>query len=304
MIRWALLGSLCILSSALASTAVPRVRSINLSEPQLDLITSFLASSYERYSHEKPVADVASATEVIDATAAGLGENGGLPILIKVHRRNTEGATLAQAELRLEVMEELPVVTDRLAESLVKQVPLEQTQNRHNVAMAENRKETRVGTEKVLGAKLWFGMPVARAANLNAIGAVQFDARFERQTYFFELGAGFIIPGPSSSPTSEGYGGVMAELGASKYLNDGDTAVYLGGGLMPRLIFSSMLDSPLSLAPFAQFGVMFDRASRMRLYADLRVAQNVIPLRLANGPTGNVRTAFPTEITAAMGVGW
>lgn len=304
-VRWAVLG-LVLLSPAWAATAVPRVRSINVGESQLNLITSFLASSYEKFGGAKVTSDLEGSTEVIEALAFGLGDDGGLPILLKVQRRSDVGVVLAQVELRIETMDDAPVVCDRIAEALVKQVPLETTMNRHNVVLAENRTRPRLGTEKVLGVKLLFGMPVARAANLNALGAIMFDGRFEKASYFFELGAGFLVPGPSGSPTSEGYGGIVIELGASKYLNSHDTAVYVGGGIMPRLIFSGgVIDSPLNLAPYGQAGVMFDRASRMRLYADLRVAQNVLPVRLSNSPGSTTpRVAYPTEITAALGIGW
>jgi hypothetical protein len=297
------LGTLVVLSSVLDTTAVPPVRSINVAEPQLQLITSFLTSSFEARSGSKAVNE--GATESLEAVAFGLGDDGGLPILLKVRRVNPAGEILASAELRVLSLDELPTVCDRLVESVIKAVPLPDTRNRHNVAMAETGVATRMGTEKVLGVKLWFGAPFAAQANLNTIGAIMFDGRFERETYFFELGAGFVIPGPSTSLTSEGYGGFLLELGASKYLSSGDTAVYAGAGLMPRLLLSGAInDSPLNLAPYGQFGVMFDRASSTRLYADLRVAQNIIPVRLNNGAGGVLRSAYPTELTAAVGIGW
>lgn len=298
-----MLGTLIVLSTALGATAVPPVRSINVPAPQLQLITELLTASVEAKGGGKVVTE--GATELIEAVAFALGDDGGLPILLKVRRVTATGEILADAELRIVAMDELPTVTDRLVETVIRDVSLPETRNRHNVALAETTVGARMGTEKVLGVKLWFGAPFARFANLNTIGAIMFDGRFEKETYFFELGAGFVIPGPSSSPTSEGYGGFLLELGASKYLNAGDTAVYVGGGIMPRLIFSGGLnDSPLNLAPYAQFGVMLDRSTSTRLYADLRVAQSVIPIRLASSASGSIRTAFPTELTAAVGVGW
>lgn len=63
-----------------------------------------------------------------------------------------------------------------------------------------------------------------------------------------------------------------------------------------------MPGSPFNLAPYGQVGLMVDRTSSMRLYADLRVAQNVLPVRVAS--LGVPRGAYPTELSGQIGIGW
>jgi hypothetical protein len=133
------------------------------------------------------------------------------------------------------------------------------------------------------------------------MGALGFDGRFEREKYFVEIGAGFILPGPGANKS---YGGVGADLGIDYFLTNADTAFYVGGGIVPRLIFSDGMNSPLNIAPYLQLGLLFDRSARMRLYADVRVAQNLLPIREnTSGSTTPIDT-YPTELTVQVGIGW
>jgi hypothetical protein len=79
---------------------------------------------------------------------------------------------------------------------------------------------------------------------------------------------------------------------------------------MPRLMSSSVTN----LAPYAQGGLMFFRESSTRLYLDLRVAQNVLPVGFNENSHYDSATdsytstpslrLYPTELTLHVGVGW
>lgn len=274
---------------------MPRVRSVNLGESELNLLSNALTASYERLSEGPLTTGIEDATEVIEALAYALGPGGTPPILLRLQRRDALGHVLAQAELRLDQLDDAPMAFDRLAEALIRRVPIESIQPHRPAGHA---------SRTILGVKLWFAAPLAAGYAFNALGALMFDARFERESYFLEVGVGVVVPGPSGAPNSYGYGGITAELGASKYLTRGDTAIYAGGGLQPRFLFSGdAFDSPLNLAPYGQLGLTLDRSASIRLYADLRLAQNVLPIRVPNAsriPQG----AYPTELSGQIGVGW
>src|SRR5690606_15838981 len=103
-----------------------------------------------------------------------------------------------------------------------------------------------------------------------------FDARLEAKSYFLEFGAGVLLPSSSAYESEEqlAYGGVVGEIGASYYLMHTDVSPYVGAGVMPRVLSAS----PANLAVYGQAGFMFFRTSSSRLYAELRVAQNVTPM--------------------------
>ena len=147
----------------------------------------------------------------------------------------------------------------------------------------------------------------------------RFDLRMESQDYFLELGAGFAVPtnmgavdcydsycGRSDelprtdSNTRHSYGGVFAEVGASYYLSDGNIAPYLGGGLIPSVVSTTAVEDPGGmLAVYGQFGLMLARESSSRFYAELRVAQHLVPIS-----TLDRNEVWPTELTLAAGVGF
>jgi hypothetical protein len=105
----------------------------------------------------------------------------------------------------------------------------------------------------------------------------------------------------------------MFEIGADHYLTANPTvAPYIGGGVSPRIYF---VPGGIGIAPYAQFGLMFMRLSKTRLYTDIRISQNLAPVRITdyddsydytgyyqNPPTEH--TYYPTEICFEVGIGW
>ena len=56
-------------------------------------------------------------------------------------------------------------------------------------------------------------------------------------------------------------------------------------------------------AVYGQFGVTFTRDSRSRVFAELRVAQNVIGFNNDFGTSGR-HSYYPTEFALQAGIGW
>ncbi len=64
----------------------------------------------------------------------------------------------------------------------------------------------------------------------------------------------------------------------------------------PRLIFGGSI---FNVAPYAQAGVVFWRQSSTRLFADVRVAQNLLPSAF-----DHATALYPTELTGQVGIAW
>jgi hypothetical protein len=159
-------------------------------------------------------------------------------------------------------------------------------------------------------------MPFASDIKLSPMLSVQFDGRWEADSYFLEFGAGMALPAEHSD--RRGYGGLFAEFGGSVYLGEEGSPLYVGAGLVPRLFFSSN-DGGVQAAVYGQMGVMFMRTSSTRLYAEIRLSQNALPVQFERTPTPTPPTPlgyqatysdastddkYPTELALQMGIGW
>lgn len=213
--------------------------------------------------------------------------------------RAADGAEKGRAELIAAGLDDAPPVCERLALALARGTSADQTLSRSNVTREEARVSAaphRRGAEKVIGLRTSFFRPVATGERIAPMGSLSFDARFEWDSYFFELGAGLLIPAAAlaSSSTESRYGGLISEIGAGAYLTGSDVAPYVVGGLAPRLIFSGTV---INFTPYVAFGLMGPRSASTRVFGEVRVAQNVLsPL------SGS--SALPTELGASLGIGW
>jgi hypothetical protein len=153
--------------------------------------------------------------------------------------------------------------------------------------------------EKLFGVRLALVMPQARQLETQASLLGQFDVRLEQRHYFVEIAAGFWLP--SDTNARQGLGGFVGHIGASYYLAQGSVSPYIGLGFSPRIFAGEWQGA--GLAVNAHVGVMFMRESSTRLYAELRVDQNLMRARRRGGDDG-MRDVLPTEISAAVGLGF
>jgi hypothetical protein len=227
------------------------------------------------------------------------GDDGTAKVIVTAVRAAATGTVLHRADLVIANFEDSPAACDRLVKAAIGGLTSEQTRDRHNVTIAEDRagNPPRTGAPKVIGFKASFAKPVGDSALYSPVGAVQFNMIFEREPFFIEIGAGVLLPANKPGANAANYGGVISELGGDYYLSEGDTAPFVGLGVQPRILTAGSI---INLAPYAQGGVMFWRQSHVRLYAEARVAQNVLPVAGADS-TG---TAYPTELSLQLGMGF
>jgi hypothetical protein len=209
-------------------------------------------------------------------------------------------------------MDDMEVVADRLVRSLIRRTPLEYTREIDNVTGKEARAPNRIFIEKVFGIRTAVVVPVAPDLETSAALLLQFDGRLEGSSYFLEFGAGLMLP--SDFDSDDGLGGVLAQLGANYYLTQTNVSPYIGGGLSPRLTFGDF--SGAGLTANGQFGLMFMRHASSRLYVEVRVDQNLLPLSRdtydddyyympgAMPPEDDDDAVWPTEFSLALGIGW
>jgi hypothetical protein len=221
---------------------------------------------------------------------------------------NVHGSPLYEVRETAISLDDMEVVSERLAAALYRRTPIEYTRTIDNITGREARKTNRLFLEKIFGARFGLLMPFARHLETQASLLAQFDARLEQHDYFLELGLGFWLP--SRTNAREGVGGFVMQLGGSYYLTHTSVSPYVGLGVSPR-IFVGEYEGP-GLSVNGQVGVMFLREASTRIYAELRVDQNLLKVHHADGsyyastPGGGLPATdmLPTELTLAVGLGF
>lgn len=224
-------------------------------------------------------------------------------IVLSAQLRDTHGRSLYEVRDTAFSLDDMELVTLRMAAALVHRVPVEAEGRLGASGLAgAQAPRKRVFSEKLFGVRFGLVMPWARHLETQASMLAQFDVRLEQRHYFVELAIGFWLP--SRTNANQGLGGWVGQLGASYYLSQGSVSPYVGVGVSPRLFAGEY--SGAGLAANAQVGVMLMRESSTRLYAELRVDQNLMRAR-QRGPSvadGGRETVVPTEISAAVGLGF
>lgn len=304
--------------SAFAAVMVLPVESTNLDPVQADAIGQMVASAYQIEKKERvvPPAQVRAAlaaggsyeeiagrlqaTEYLYVTAVRLDTR----IVISATRYAADGTMIYSAKITATGLDDVEPSSDRLARSLVHKRPPTDTRTLDNVTSTEGLPPKRVSTSRVAGFKGGFVYPIGWKERVRSMMSVGFDLRLEGEHHFLELGVGFAVPAGTESPFA--YGGLWSEIGASYYLTREVTSPYVGFGLLPRLMSKDVTN----LAAYGQIGLMFFRDASTRLYADLRAAQNLLPVGFSvcdpAVPYGGcgTRRLYPTEISLNIGLGF
>jgi hypothetical protein len=243
--------------------------------------------------------------EYVRMSALAVGQR----IVIQAHLYGATGQLVSTSKMTAETIEDMTVVSDRMARALFEGVDDEQVRTYKNVTLSEARPKSRMWSEKVTGVKTGVHMPFAKNADLSTALSLEFDMRLEQDKYFLEFGAGVVVPtelddecwDDEFSDCSAGKHGNIAsftaEIGASRFLTDGNVALYAGGGFIPRLALNG--NDIATASVYGQLGMMLPRESSTRFYTDLRVAQYVTTLHLDNN-----YKRHPTEISVHVGIGW
>ena len=317
--------SLVLSAPAYATVMVAPVEGTNLTPDDTEAISQMMASAYRMAQRDAvvPLAEARhaieqsgsvdraarqlGATEYVYATAVHLDTT----IVITATRYAVDGTPLHSVEMTATGLDDLEPTSERLAKALSSNEAIAATQTIDTVTKTEGRRPNRTWSEKVTGFKAGITYPIGWGHEISPMMNAGFALRVEGGEHFLEFGVGFILPAQASDDQQLSYGGVYGELGANFYLAHRSTSPYLGFGVMPRLMSSQQLTN---VAPYVQGGLMFFRESSTRMYLDLRVAQNVLPVGLGGGYQYDSATGtstalaklqlFPTELTLHVGVGW
>jgi hypothetical protein len=313
-----------------ADIAILPVNVTNLSSSQGDAIGAVMAQQYGAISKKQ----VIGPAKTRDALAA---DSGNIPaavkrlgvseyvvmnavalqtkILLEALLYNQAGSENFRAQMTAISLDDITEVSDRLARALIFRQPTTETINIDNVTEKETQEPNRVFSEKISGVKC--GMIYVPSSSILFEPMIYFgyNMRLEAKKYFLEFGATPLIPTNSHTGTNEEYyGGVYLELGGSYYLNTNFMSPYIGAGISPRVLFYGAVT--IGAAPYIQAGFMLMRFSSTRIYCDVRVAQNALPLNFettqetydpAMGYYTTTMTSkrfWPTEASFQIGIGW
>ena len=224
--------------------------------------------------------------------------------------RSADGNILHSVDVTAASLDDMEQVSQRIAKALVNRLALAETQTIHNVTKNEGKATNRTFVEKVMGLKTAFILPVASGLKFQPAMSLSFDGRFETDKGFLEFGVGFTLP-TLNDDDKIGLGGLFTEFGGSYYLMDQNVSPYIGAGVIPRIYWGSS-DGGVRAAIYGQAGVMFMRESSTRLYAELRVAQNILPFSRersfysydSGSSSSSSHDYYPTEFSLNVGIGW
>jgi hypothetical protein len=300
------------------------VKGTNLEPGEVDAIGQMVATAYQLEAKEAAIGP-ADAQKVVDETgsyqaaAAKLGAREyvyvtavqlNARIVITATRYGADGHYIYSAKMTAAGLDDVEPASERLAKALLHQQTTLEARTVDNVTTTEQRQPTRVTSQKVAGFKGSFTYPVGWNEPVAPQMSGAFDLRLESGMHFIEIGVGLTF---ATSDYRYSYGGLWGDIGGSFYLTEGSTAPYVGFGMMPRLM-SGDGSSIANLAAYAQGGLMFFRESSTRMYTDLRVAQNLLPVTFGGREvwdnttmtysTTDKKSLFPTELTVSVGMGF
>lgn len=233
-------------------------------------------------------------------------------IILTAALYSADGKELHRVRMTAASLDDIEPVAQRMARALHDRTSTDETQTIDNVTEREGQKKNRTFSEKVIGVKTSIEYPM-NGGNYPPALNFGFDTRLEGDSFFLEVGAGFLVSSSGGSDTDRSFGGIFTEFGADYYLTHTSVSPYIGAGVMPRLIGGEHVDIAANLAAYGQLGVMFFRQSSSRLYLDLRVAQNLTPWRGTTTTYSNtypyeteqtLGARYPTELMVEVGVGW
>jgi hypothetical protein len=287
-------------AASAAEVAVLPVHGTNITSGEAEAIGAILRDAYAEIAGRdvSESKDPSGAAEYIETSVIRLQTK----LVIRATLFAAGGTPVWTADITAASLDDVPPAADRLARALHERRDVAETQTLKNITKTETSAPNRVATEKVMGVKTAYIIPTGDTTYSQML-SIQFDGRFEGETYFLEFGAGFMVPRNDDEDVS--YGALFAEFGGSKYLTNESISPYIGIGVSPRIVFANDI---LGVAPYAQVGLMTMRESSTRAYIDLRIAQNVMPITEVTYDYDDYEEHreehYPTEITIALGMGW
>jgi len=160
-----------------------------------------------------------------------LGTLGQIVVLTVTKEGATPGSTVDSRQLRLQHVEEIPVAAPRVAESLVRGTPIEETQKVDNLVGEETRVPRSKGGHTKFAMGL-MGVTPPLDKGLTPSPGIILDLHYEAANGRFELGGDMRFGGGSNDDnTIAAVNGFFEfSMGGRYYTTDTDFSPYIGGG--------------------------------------------------------------------------
>ncbi|HEX7509541.1 MAG TPA: hypothetical protein VF550_22415 [Polyangia bacterium] len=321
-----------------ATVAVMPVQGVNLSEGECDAIGVLFANAFSRDANvavaspletksirRQARTSLEAATRMavalyIELTAMQLGTT----VKLQGVLFGKDGNEMYRAGTVAPSLDDMETETAKLARALILRQPVPMTPRPLPDATVEGPTAPEVpaappapvdpkATVKALGGKSAFMQPRSSGRTFSPMVSAQFDGRIGPRGYFFEFGAGAAIPlNDSYGATDLRISTLFFEIGGSVYLSEGNTALYVGGGVSPGIWISRTdynSSSSGTLAAYGQLGLTLTRDSRAKFYGEIRVSQYLLGVVDPTGESygsssGTTGTYHPTLVAFQVGVGW
>jgi hypothetical protein len=241
--------------------------------------------------------------------------------VVTVCRRTQAGNLIHKVEMTLLTYGDIEESTERIALALFKKISVEEALTPTTITRREGMGYNKAATVgRVKGIRLGMSYPLSATTStkFSPFMTIMFDYRFDFQKFFLEWAVGGRLPAQLFDESVRSYGGVNLEIGSCYYFVNDYLGSYIGGGINPYFDFIGNIDSGIQLgvAPFLKIGMMFPQTSKVRVYFDFKVAQNVIPIitgrdydysysyTYESSPTLPKKKNYPTEIGMEIGIAW
>lgn len=284
-----------------AEVAIMPVQGVNLSAGDCDAMGVLFARAFARDARvavaspleTKPllgeggsaaaVAAQLGAVRYVEMSAIQIGKR--INVTGILHAR--DGAVVFRAETSAGTLDDMDAAIARLSQALVWRQPIPRRSDVEEIPMAQETLNEAPPAPVVpadpnasrgaYGAKAGIALPRYSGKSISPGVFLQFDGRYGPRPYFFEFGAGIMIPTDDQySSTSIQVTSGFLELGGSFYLWDGPAALYLGAGVSPAIWSSKVnLDTHTSAtcSAYGQIGVTFTRDLRFKVFGEFRLSQ-------------------------------
>lgn len=291
-------------------------KSLGVSEYiELDAVGLFLSNRernelYQDSSGQKIIVVVQNKDENDEKSDQQLLDNS--KTIVTATRYNSQGNEIHRVELTLLTYGDIEEASQRIATALFKKISIEEARTLTTITRREGMGNNSLFVNKVKGVKAGGQGVAVNDGTIAPFVNIGFDMRLEADKYFLEFGVGGRIPSSSFTSDKRYYGGVYFELAGNYYLTPGPIGFYAGGGVIPFINLLSSDGLQMGIAPCIQGGVMLPRDSRVRFYVELRVAQNVMPIKtrlysydyITYYSNNREYTSYPTEIGLNVGIGF
>jgi Outer membrane protein beta-barrel domain len=239
-----------------------------------------------------------------DHFRVSIGTLGRIVVLTINKEGATAGSTVDSRQLRLQNVEEIPVAAPRIAEALVRGMPVEETQKVDNLVGEETRvPRTKGGHTKFAMGLMGITPPLDHG--LTPSPGVILDLHYEAANGRLELGGDMRFGGGSNNDntTTAVDGFFELSMGGRYYTSDTDFSPYIGGGFawsyfhltLPDTGFSSD-DSGLGAYIGTGFEVLRTHSTHLAFGARLD-----LPFYAFRGSTSEVSSYCAAGCTSAGG---